>query len=52
VSPALSDLPVWKVTRALEAAGFERVLVKDSHAVYRRAPDGKVSVVPEHGVGL
>jgi predicted RNA binding protein YcfA (HicA-like mRNA interferase family) len=36
------------VTRALEAAGFERVRVKGSHAVYRR-PDGKVAVVPEHG---
>jgi predicted RNA binding protein YcfA (HicA-like mRNA interferase family) len=49
VGPALSDLPVRKVTRALEAAGFERVRVKGSHAVYRRAQDGKVAVVPEHG---
>jgi len=49
VSPALSDLPVRKVTRALEAAGFEQVRMKGSHAVYRRATDGKVVVVPEHG---
>jgi predicted RNA binding protein YcfA (HicA-like mRNA interferase family) len=49
VSPALSDLPVRKVTRALEAAGFERARVSGSHAVYRRAADGRVAVVPEHG---
>jgi predicted RNA binding protein YcfA (HicA-like mRNA interferase family) len=49
VSPALSDLPVRKVTRALEAAGFERTRVRGSHAVYRRAADGRVTVVPEHG---
>ena len=49
MSPALSDLPSRKVTRALEAAGFERVRVKGSHAVYRRALDGKVAVIPEHG---
>jgi predicted RNA binding protein YcfA (HicA-like mRNA interferase family) len=49
VSPALADLPVRKVTRALEAAGFERARVKGSHAVYRRTADGKVAVVPEHG---
>ncbi len=45
----MSDLPVRKVTRALEAAGFTRVRVKGSHAVYRRTADGKVAVVPEHG---
>ena len=48
MSPALSDLPVRDVTRALRAAGFERVRVKGSHAVYRDA-DGRVVVVPEHG---
>jgi predicted RNA binding protein YcfA (HicA-like mRNA interferase family) len=48
VSPALSDLPVRDVTRALRAAGFERVRVKGSHAVYRDA-EGRVVVVPEHG---
>ncbi len=48
MSPALSDLPVRDVTRALKAAGFERVRVKGSHAVYRDS-DGRVVVVPEHG---
>lgn len=48
MSPALSDLPVRAVTRALKAVGFERVRVKGSHAVYRDA-DGRVVVVPEHG---
>ncbi len=48
MSPALSDLPVRDVARALRAAGFERVRVKGSHAVYRDA-DGRVAVVPEHG---
>lgn len=48
MSPALSDLPVRDVTRALRAEGFERVRVKGSHAVYRHA-DGRVVVVPEHG---
>ena len=43
MSPALSDLPVRDVARALRAAGFERVRVKGSHAV------GRVAVVPEHG---
>jgi len=48
VSPALSDLPVRDVARALRAAGFERVRVKGSHAIYREA-DGRVAIVPEHG---
>jgi predicted RNA binding protein YcfA (HicA-like mRNA interferase family) len=48
VSPALSDLPVRDVVRALRAAGFERVRVKGSHAIYRDG-DGRVVVVPEHG---
>lgn len=48
MSPALSDLPVRDVTRALEAVGFVRVRVKGSHAVYRDA-DGRVVVVPQHG---
>ncbi len=48
MSPALSDLPVRDVTRALRAAGFERVRAKGSHAVYRDS-DGRVAVVPEHG---
>ena len=30
------------------AAGFERVRVKGSHAIYRDA-DGRVAIVPEHG---
>jgi predicted RNA binding protein YcfA (HicA-like mRNA interferase family) len=48
VSPALSDLPVRKVTRALESAGFVYVRTKGSHAVYRNS-DGRVVVIPEHG---
>jgi predicted RNA binding protein YcfA (HicA-like mRNA interferase family) len=48
VSPALSDLPVRKVTRVLESAGFAYVRTKGSHAVYR-SPDGRVVVIPEHG---
>jgi len=48
VSPALSDLPVRKVTRALESAGFAYVRTKGSHAVYRSS-DGRVVVIPEHG---
>ena len=48
MSPALTDLPVRDVTRALRAAGFERVRVKGSHAVYprRRRQGGRG---PEHG---
>jgi predicted RNA binding protein YcfA (HicA-like mRNA interferase family) len=48
VSPALSDLPVRRVTRALESVGFSYVRTKGSHAVYR-SPDGRVVVVPQHG---
>ena len=48
MSPALSDLPVRKVTRVLESAGFAYVRTKGSHAVYR-SPDGRVVVIPEHG---
>jgi|HubBroStandDraft_1064217.scaffolds.fasta_scaffold07419_8 predicted RNA binding protein YcfA (HicA-like mRNA interferase family) len=47
MSPALSDLPLRDVVRALKAVGFERVRVKGSHAVYRDA-DGRVVIVPEH----
>ncbi len=48
MSPALSDLPGRDVARALRAAGFERVRVKGSHAVYGDA-DGRVAVVPGLG---
>ena len=48
MSPALSDLPVRKVIRALESIGFSYARTKGSHAVYRR-PDGRVAVIPEHG---
>jgi predicted RNA binding protein YcfA (HicA-like mRNA interferase family) len=48
VSPALSDLPVRKVTRALESLGFTYTRTKGSHAVYRH-PDGRVAVIPQHG---
>jgi predicted RNA binding protein YcfA (HicA-like mRNA interferase family) len=49
VSPALADLPVRKVTQALESAGFSYVRTKGSHAVYR-SQDGRVAVIPQHGV--
>jgi predicted RNA binding protein YcfA (HicA-like mRNA interferase family) len=49
VSPAHSDLPVRKVTRALESVGFAYVRTKGSHAVYRNR-EGRVAVVPLHGV--
>ena len=48
MSPALSDLPVRKITRALESVGFAYLRTKGSHAIYRR-PDGRVVVIPEHG---
>jgi predicted RNA binding protein YcfA (HicA-like mRNA interferase family) len=48
VSPALSDLPVRRVIRALESVGFSYVRTKGSHAVYRN-PDGRVAVIPQHG---
>lgn len=49
MSPALSDLPISKVNRALESAGFAYVRTKGSHAVYRNA-EGRVTIVPRHGV--
>lgn len=49
MSPALSDLPVRKVIRALESVGFRYVRTKGSHAVYRD-PEGRVAVIPQHGV--
>ena len=49
MSPALSDLPVRKVTRALESVGFTYVRTKGSHAVYRNG-EGRAVVVPLHGV--
>jgi predicted RNA binding protein YcfA (HicA-like mRNA interferase family) len=48
MSPALSDLPVRRVIRALESVGFAYVRTKGSHAVYRH-PDGRVAVIPQHG---
>ena len=48
MSPALSDLPVRKVTRVIESLGFAYVRTKGSHAVYRH-PDGRVVIVPQHG---
>jgi predicted RNA binding protein YcfA (HicA-like mRNA interferase family) len=47
VSPALSDLPVRKVIRALETAGFAYVRTKGSHEVYRD-DQGRVVIVPQH----
>ena len=49
MSPALSDLPTKKVTRALESAGFSYARTKGSHAVYRNQ-EGRAVVVPQHGV--
>jgi predicted RNA binding protein YcfA (HicA-like mRNA interferase family) len=49
VSPALADVPVRKVIRALEPAGFSHVRTKGSHAVYRDQ-QGRVAVIPQHGV--
>ena len=49
MSPALSDLPLRKVVRALESVGFSYVRTKGSHAVYR-SQDGRVVVIPQHGV--
>lgn len=49
MSPALSDLPFRKVTKALELAGFQYVRSRGSHAVYRNR-DGRVTVIPKHGV--
>jgi predicted RNA binding protein YcfA (HicA-like mRNA interferase family) len=49
VSPALSDLPVRKVVRALQSIGFSYVRTKGSHAVYRDQ-DGRVVVIPQHSV--
>ena len=49
MSPALSDLPVRKVIRALESVGFSHARTKGSHAVYRDQ-DGRVVVIPQHSV--
>ncbi len=49
MSPSLSDLPVRKVTRALESVGFTYVRTKGSHAVYWNR-EGRVAVIPQHGV--
>lgn len=48
MSPALSDLPVRKVTRTLESIGFDYLRTKGSHAVYRHK-DGRVVIIPQHG---
>jgi predicted RNA binding protein YcfA (HicA-like mRNA interferase family) len=48
MSPALSDLPVRRVIRALESVGFAYVRTKGSHAVYRHL-DGRVAIIPQHG---
>lgn len=49
MSPALADVPVRKVIRALESAGFSHLRTKGSHAVYRDQ-QGRVAVIPQHGV--
>jgi predicted RNA binding protein YcfA (HicA-like mRNA interferase family) len=48
VSPALSDVPVKKVIRALESIGFAYKRTSGSHAVYRHS-DGRTVVIPLHG---
>lgn len=48
MSPALSDLPVRKVLRALESIGFDHVRTKGSHAVLRHQ-DGRTVIVPMLG---
>lgn len=48
MSPALSDLPVRKILRALESVGFVHKRTSGSHAVMRH-PDGRVAIVPQHG---
>ena len=48
MSPALSDLSVKKVIRALEAVGFEYTRTKGSHAVYRDTKSRTV-IIPMHG---
>ena len=48
MSPALSDLPVRKITRVIESLGFIHVRTKGSHAVYRHSDD-RVVIIPQHG---
>lgn len=47
MSPALSDLPLRKITTVIESLGFVHVRTKGSHAVYRH-PDGRTVVIPQH----
>jgi predicted RNA binding protein YcfA (HicA-like mRNA interferase family) len=47
VSPALSDLPLRKITTVIESLGFVHMRTKGSHAVYRH-PDGRAMVIPQH----
>jgi predicted RNA binding protein YcfA (HicA-like mRNA interferase family) len=49
VSPALADVPVRKVIRALESIGFVQTRTPGSHAILRH-PDGRVAVVPQHRI--
>ena len=44
MSPALSDLHVRKVVRALESVGFSHVRTEGSHAVYRDQ-NGRVVII-------
>ncbi|MCG8915384.1 type II toxin-antitoxin system HicA family toxin [Actinokineospora sp. PR83] len=48
MSPALSDLSVKKVIRALEAVGFEYTRTRGSHAVYRDT-NSRAVIIPMHG---
>lgn len=48
MSPALSDVAVRKVIRALKSIGFVHKRTAGRHAVLRH-PDGRVAIVPQHG---
>ncbi len=43
MSPALSDLPIRKITRAIELLGFVHVRTKGSHAVYRHVDAQRIN---------
>ncbi|MBV9140319.1 MAG: type II toxin-antitoxin system HicA family toxin [Pseudonocardiales bacterium] len=47
MSPALSDLPLRKITRVIESLSFRYVRTTGSHAVYRH-PDRRAVVIPHH----
>jgi predicted RNA binding protein YcfA (HicA-like mRNA interferase family) len=50
VSPALSDLPVRKVIRALESVGFVHARTAGSHAVMRHPGGTLGSILRQAGL--